>query len=150
VTYPALRCNGPIASLGRPIQFDVEVLGRAIDAANVQNFAQSDHLERLIGQNIARTPTLAGHPDLIVPRCAAVAFQERVYFLNLSLIFTGFHRNRDYGRNDWGSKRSVGPIGKYELHGVPTARQREFGFSLPAAEMKMATVADDRLFQLVR
>ena len=37
----------------------------------------------------------------------------------------------------------MGPIGKYELQGVPTARQSEFGFGLPAAEMKMASVADD-------
>ena len=40
----------------------------------------------------------------------------------------------------------MGPIAKYQLQGVSATRKREFGFSLPAAEMKMPSVADDRLF----
>jgi len=74
--------NAPLLRhrLGQPVKLDVQELGGPQNPTNMQDFAQSDHLERLFGQDYARIlPTLAGHADLIVPdglenERAAVAF----------------------------------------------------------------------------
>jgi hypothetical protein len=56
------------AGVRQPVKLDVQELGWAVNAANVQDLAQSDDLKGLFGQNYLRiVPTLAGHPDLIVP-----------------------------------------------------------------------------------
>jgi len=55
------------AGLGQTVKLDVDVLGRAIYPANVQDFADRDDLKGLFGQNYLRiVPTLAGHPDLVL------------------------------------------------------------------------------------